>query len=314
MKPSGKAWPQLLADLAPAMLLRLSAALALGACACAAAMALDTRVLDNGHAVWAKPMRFCLAFAVHLFTLWCLGVLTRRQPLGDRWFAASAWLQAATAVIELLCITAQAARGVHSHFNYATPFDHAVFTVMGLGTALLLVGMVLMIAGLVRWPAGPAATCMTIGGLAVAVLGGLVGVWMVMPTPEQRLLLDGGLRLPWVGGTLSAPASGHTLPGFGWDLHIGDWRVPHFLGLHALQALPLLAWLHQRAGPDRGPVPTLLWLGAGAYTAAFLGAVLHTASGRSALDLGSGWLATVPVAALLLYLALALVLTRLKPR
>jgi hypothetical protein len=37
-------------------------------------------------------------------------------------------------VVELACIGTQAGRGDESHFNYATPFDRAVFTIMGLGT------------------------------------------------------------------------------------------------------------------------------------------------------------------------------------
>jgi hypothetical protein len=295
------------------MLLRVVAGLALAALACAAAVGLDPRVLDNGENVWMKPLRFCVAFGVHLLTLWWIARLTRRGESGDRWFGASAWLQAAISIGELLCITVQAARGVHSHFNYATPFDHAVFSAMGAGTGLLLAAIALMIAGMIRWPGERTPTFATIFGLSIAVVGGLVGVWMTIPTTEQRMLIDAGQRLPWVGSHLSSQASGEVLPFFAWDLHSGDWRVPHFIGLHALQALPLLAWLHRRAARTKNQVPTALWIGALAWAGAFMGAVAYTATGRSVLDMSitSGLCVAAP---LTIYLAAAVAASRQRVR
>lgn len=287
------------------LLWRAAAGFGVAALLCAAALMLDDRALDNGHNVWLKPLRFCVAFSVHFLTLWWIASLTRRQQAGDRWFGFGALLQTGTAALEMVCIAVQAARGVHSHFNYASLFDHAVFFVMGLGTAALLAGVVVMIAGLVRWPADRVATWATLAGLSIGVLGGLVGVWMVMPTVEQRALLETGQRLAWVGGAWAGTPTADTLPFFGWDLQTGDWRLVHFIGLHAMQALPALAWLHLRSGRSALVMPSALWLGMAAYLAVFLGAVVWTATGRSVLDASAGAALLVGLPLLLYLLAAA---------
>lgn len=47
----------------------------------------------------------------------------------------------------------------------------------------------------------------------------------------------------WVGGVAS-DAGG--LPLFGWSRLGGDMRVPHFVGVHATQAVAFAAWWLQR--------------------------------------------------------------------
>jgi hypothetical protein len=164
-----------------------------------------------------------------------------------------------------------------------------VFTVMGWGTAVLLAGMVACAWGVARSHAHPLLKRLLLGAEALAVLGALAGVLMVMPTAEQRVLLDQGQRLAWIGGTTVGVPSGRSLSFFHWDLGAGDWRAVHFVGLHALQALPLLGWLSWRVG-HTGPVVRLAMVGAWAYALFFVALIIWTVLGNSIVAWAApGW-------------------------
>ena len=181
----------------------------------------------NGESVATKPTRFLLSISMHAITLsWMFGFV---RP--DRVHAflpmLAVWVVLVSSTWELGCIGWQAARARESHFNHRTPMDSAIFMSMGIFATLLVAGNLPLAWEIVRRPAqdaDPVMTAAVIAGLLVSCfVGGGTGILM------------GARNSHGVG------REGRRLPLFGWSAVAGDIRPPHFLSIHALQALPLLA-------------------------------------------------------------------------
>ncbi len=211
---------------------------------CLVGLAVDPREL-LGVPVWVKPLKFCISSALYVLTLAALLAPLRRPRL----VAVVGYGVGLIIAAEVVLIGVQAARGVASHFNVGTPFDAAVFAVMGVMIAALWVLTLVAAVALLRTPqADRVWRAATAWGLALALAGGAVSYLMTMPTPEQAAGF--ATAPPQVVGahTVGAPDGGPGLPFVGWSRTGGDLRVPHFFGLHGLQAIPLLALALARLG------------------------------------------------------------------
>jgi len=212
---------------------------------CAAAVALASLLdgrLVNGAPVWHKPLKFFISSAIYGLTFaWYLTPL--RRGLSGRPRLGSA-LGSAVAVLlggELLLIVIQAARGTGSHFNVATAFDAAVFAAMGTLIALLSVVHATLWLWLLRISWSDRARLSACRWGAGLTLGGLLtGTLMLGPSPEQLATLRAGGQAPAGAHAVGVKDGGPGLPFVNWSIEGGDHRVAHFVGLHAMQALPLV--------------------------------------------------------------------------
>ncbi len=225
---------------------------------CLTAMAFDTRSL-NGVSVWVKPAKFAASFVAWFWTLaWAWGVLTPEARQG-RAARLVLWATMGAAIYEQVWITFRAALGLRSHFA-EDPLGHAMYLLMGLG-AMILVAMAALLGLLVlrHGDAGqprPWRLAVGLGLVLGGVLGGLTGATI------------SGLDTPRIGGP---PGDAGNLAPFFWSRDGGDLRVAHFLGIHAMQALPALALLGAGAG--------MVWLGAAGWTALSLAAYVLALAG-----------------------------------
>jgi hypothetical protein len=205
------------------------------------AMAADPRVIAGAPA-WLKPAKFAISTAIYALTIaWLFTYL----PASFRLTRVVGWGTAIILVLEVGLIDLQAARGVISHFNAATRFNLAVFSVMG-GAILVALGLAIALTvALFRQRFDDDAFGWALRtGMLITVVGAGAGGIMTRPTSEQLTAARATHALPVSGAhTVGAPDGGAGLPGTGWSRQHGDLRVPHFFGLHAVQVLPLAALL-----------------------------------------------------------------------
>jgi hypothetical protein len=211
---------------------------------------MDDRVV-HGDPVWLKPAKFAVSIGVYNVTLaWLLSLLTRWRRTG--W-----WLGTVAAVMlagELVAIVIQTARGQASHFNYATPFDSAVYNAMAaMIVAVWIANLAIGVLLLTRRLDDRSTTWAIRIGIAIGLVGMGLAYLMTSPTAEQMTTMrEGGVAEVIGAHTVGYADGGPGLPLVGWSTVAGDLRVPHFVGLHGLQAMVLLA-LALTAGRGRYP-------------------------------------------------------------
>lgn len=225
---------------APASLLRdadRSLLWAAGAMAALAPVSLvllvtDGRVLDGAN-VWAKPLKFQLSLAIFFATLALMVGLVAPRLRRGLWVRGAVWIAIGTGVFEIVWITLRAAMAERSHYATDTAFGTAMYVLMGIGAVLLsltplVVSVVLMCSRLASEPARVLRW-----GVCVGTFAGLVGTAWV----GQQL---GSNPAHYPSGAEDAASR---LPVVGWSTERGDLRIAHFVGMHAMQGLFVLALL-----------------------------------------------------------------------
>lgn len=182
--------------------------------------AVDDRVL-LGAPLWLKPLKFALSFVAYSAALaWLLG------QLRDRALQVTGWVIVVASATEMAIITGQAAMGNRSHFNQDGGLGTMLFSIMGATVVVLWLATLAIALRFLREPGRDRVTGTAVRlGLVVALIGMLEGFVMIRLGSHAVGVPDGGPGLPLVG----------------WSTTGGDLRIAHFVGMHALQGLPLLA-------------------------------------------------------------------------
>jgi hypothetical protein len=208
----------------------LSVAMAALALVTAALAVVDQRTL-LGAPLWFKPLKFSLSIMLYGAALaWMLS----RLPGRGMWRAG--WIIVAGAALEMVIIVGQAARGVRSHFNDDSAFDVALYSTMGATIAVVWLATLAIALRFLRERSDDRVTTSAVRlGLLVGLAGMAIGF----------LISANG------GHAVGVPDGGPGLFLVGWSTTGGDLRIGHFVGMHALQLVPLLAAGLAALGRDR---------------------------------------------------------------
>ena len=242
----------------------------------------DPRLI-TGAPAWLKPFKFAISTAIYSLTLAWIFQYLRDWPRARR---ITGWTTAIVFVIEVAIIDTQAWRGTTSHFNVSTTLDRVLFAMMGI--AILTQTLVSVTVAVALWrhrfadrPLGWALRL----GMTLTIIGASTGALMTRPTADQLANAPATGRMPTFGAhTVGGPDGEPGVPVTGWSREHGDLRVPHFVGLHAIQALALVALgLRRWPRPDAARVRAVM-AAAASYGLLYVVLLWEALRGVSALD------------------------------
>jgi hypothetical protein len=186
-----------------------------------------TRITDTqvyGVNAWYKPFKF--AFSTFLFACSMAWYCYYLPDFNIRIFN---WSVIVLLGFEIFYIAFQASRGQLSHYNTSTPLYSILFNLMALAASA--VTLYTAYVGLLffknDFPTLPNYYLWAIRlGIIIFVVFSFEGFAM-------------GSRLSHSVGAMNDNSNWFIL---GWSKTVGDLRVSHFIGMHALQVLPLLSY------------------------------------------------------------------------
>lgn len=187
----------------------------------------DKQVL--GISAFLKPLKFFVSIWLMVWTLaWYLQYLDNQVHV--RWFS---WATILAMGYEMVIISMQAFRGRLSHFNMDTPWEHALFVSMGVVITIFTLWLAYM--GYLFFVQSDFNIDQTL------VWGIRIGIFITV-----IFAFEGGLMGSRLQHSVGGPDGGKGLPLLNWSRTHGDLRIAHFVGLHALQIIPLFSFLIAR--------------------------------------------------------------------
>ena len=228
-------------------LMTVAALMLVSTVVCLVGLLVDPRQV-TGLDVWDKPLKFSISILLYSVTwAWLIAHLPRwRRPAH-----IAGTVIAVALIVEQALILGAAAAGTTSHFNVSTPLATAIWATMAVSITVLYVCTFLTTIAVFFLRLPTASTTFAVrAGAAIALVGMGLAYLMTSPTSQQLDDFQG------IAGahTVGLPDGGPGLPLLGWSTVAGDLRIPHFVGMHALQLLPLFAIVLGWAGRHWRPL------------------------------------------------------------
>ncbi|HUP39925.1 MAG TPA: hypothetical protein VM115_07375 [Vicinamibacterales bacterium] len=267
------------------------------------ALVVDPRQV-MGAPAWMKPAKFAISIGIYTLTLASVFTYLPEWPRTRR---VVSWITAVTLMLEIVIIDVQAWRGTTSHFNVGTVIDGVLFSIMGLAIFAQTLAATAVAVALWRQRFSDRAIGWALRfGMTITIVGAMTGGLMTTPTRAQLDAARAGQRMTVSGAhTVGAPDGGPGLPGVGWDREHGDIRVAHFLGLHAVQMLPLLSLLLAARGWDERRRVRVVWATSASYVSLFALLLWQALRGQSIVSPDTATLTAFGMWTLLTVLVLA---------
>lgn len=187
-------------------------------------MLVDDRQL-LGENVWLKPAKFAISIPIYCVTIALLLPLfpytSKRKKLLSNIIG---WVL----ILEIPLVMFQAGRGVRSHFNNDSALDGSIFGMMGL---LIFINTLVLFYMMGTSFLKKLDTTIT---MQRAIQFGWLA--MVVSIVAGQLMIAGNAH------SVGIPDGGEGIPITHWSTKGGDWRAVHFLGMHGIQLLPLMAY------------------------------------------------------------------------
>lgn len=205
---------------------------------------LDSRYI-TGAPAWLKPTKFAISISTYTFTvLWFLSFIDTSQGWRKRMVNVLGWIIVITFAAEWVALITQVFRGTTSHFNVSSPLNAALWLIMAVAIMILFIANVTIAILLLRQRfESPVFAWGLRLGLIITIIGLGEGYLMTDPTAQQLAGWKNGQPITIVGAhSVGVEDGGPGLPGLNWSTVGGDLRIGHFVGMHALQVLPLVAW------------------------------------------------------------------------
>jgi len=178
----------------------------------------------QGVNAWFKPLKFAISIGLFSWTMaWYCYYLSNFNVTPFNWTVITLF------GFELIYIIFQASKGQLSHFNISTPTYSLLYSLMGL--AAVLVTLYTAYIGLLFFTQSfPDLPKYYVWSIRLGIL-----IFVIFS-------FEGGLMGSRMNHSVGAINDNSNWWIVGWSKTVGDLRVSHFIGMHALQLLPLLSF------------------------------------------------------------------------